>query len=86
MERSSTHEPAGEAAAIRAALDAGRLTVPDPKSGFHHPMYAICPNDGTHTSARRIVRDARGAITQVTTKCPQCGTEFIVTPEELHLR
>jgi len=86
MEHTPIHEPAGEAAAVRSALDAGRLTVPDPKSGFQHPMYATCPHDGTHVPARRIVREARGSITQVTAKCPQCGAEFTVPPEELHLR
>jgi hypothetical protein len=86
MEHTSAHEPDYEATAVRAALDAGRLTVPDPKSGFQHSMYATCPNDGTHVPARRIVREAGGAITQVTAKCPQCGAEFSPTPDELHLR
>jgi nitrite reductase/ring-hydroxylating ferredoxin subunit len=86
MEHAQSLESAGEAAAVRAALDAGRLTVPDPKSGFQHSMYATCPHDGTHVLARRIVREARGSITQVTAKCPQCGAEFNATPEELHLR
>jgi hypothetical protein len=86
MEHTSANMSAGEDAAVRAALEAGRLTVPDPKSGFQHPMYATCPHDGTHASARRIVRDARGAITEVTAKCPQCGAEITAAPEELRLR
>jgi hypothetical protein len=86
MENATARDPASESAAVRAALDAGRLTVPDPTSGFQHPMYAECPNDGTHSLARRIVRDARGSITEVTAKCPQCHAEFTATPEKLHLR
>jgi nitrite reductase/ring-hydroxylating ferredoxin subunit len=79
-------EGTSEAAAVREALDAGRLTVPDPKTGFQHAMYAVCPHDGAHASVRRVVRGARGAITQVTAVCPQCGTEVVAAPEELHLR
>jgi len=86
MEHAPLRDSAGETAAVRAALDAGKLTVPDPKSGFQHAIYATCPHDGTHVSARRIVREAHGAITQVTAKCPQCGAEFTATPDELHLR
>jgi len=76
----------GEAAAVREALAEGRLTVPDPESGYHHPMYAACPDDGTHAPVRRIVRGAHGAITQVPARCPHCGAEFTAAPEELHLR
>jgi hypothetical protein len=86
MAHTSSHEPSGEVAAVRAALDAGRLTVPDSTSGFQHSIYATCPHDGTHVPARRIVREGHGAITQVTAKCPQCGAEITATPEELHLR
>jgi nitrite reductase/ring-hydroxylating ferredoxin subunit len=79
-------EGTSEAAAVREALDAGRLTVPDPKTGFQHAMYAVCPHDGAHASVRRVVRGARGAITQETAVCQQCGTEVVAAPEELHLR
>ncbi len=75
-----------EVAAVREALVAGRLTVPDPDSGFHHPMYAVCPNDGDHAQVRRVVRGAGGSITEVTVRCPRCGVEFVAGPEELHLR
>ena len=74
-----------EVTAVREALNAGRLTVPDPETGFHHPMYAVCPHDGAHAFVRRVVRGARGAITQVTAVCPQCGAEIVAPPEELHL-
>jgi hypothetical protein len=79
-------EGTGEVMAVREALAAGRLTVPDPETGFHHPMYAVCPNDGGHALVRRVVRGAGGAITEVTARCPQCGAEFAPAPEELHLR
>ena len=39
-------EGSSEAAAVREALAAGRLTVPVPETGFHRPLYAVCPNDG----------------------------------------
>jgi len=78
-------EGASEVDAVREALNAGRLTVSDPETGFHHPMYAVCPRDGTHAPVRRLVRGARGAIIQVTARCPQCGAEVAASAEELHL-
>jgi hypothetical protein len=81
----ATMEGTSELASVREALDAGRLTVPDSETGFHHAMYAVCPHDGTHASVRRVVRGARGAITQVTALCPRCGAEITPAPEELHL-
>ena len=78
-------EGMSEVAAVRDALAAGRLTVPDPNTGYHHPMYAVCPNDGAHAQVRRVVRGAQGAITQVTVRCPQCGAEITAAPEQLHL-
>ena len=81
----ATREGTNEVAAVREALAAGRLTIPDPKTGFHHAMYAVCPHDGTHAPVRRVVRGARGAITQVTALCPRCGAEMAPAPEDLHL-
>ena len=74
-----------DVAAVREALMAGRLSVPDPDSGFHHSMYAVCPNDGDHAQVRRVVRGPRGSITEVTVRCPRCGLEFAAAPEELRL-
>jgi hypothetical protein len=85
MDGTQEHGSAGEAAAVREALAAGRLFVPDTESGFQHAMYAVCPADGTHAAVRRIVREARGSITAVTARCPSCGSEFTATPEELRL-
>ncbi len=79
-------EATSEAVAVREALAAGRLTVPDPKTGFHHSMYAVCPQEGAQAVARRVERGPRGAITQVTARCPRCGQEVRATAEELHLR
>lgn len=75
----------GEREAVQQALAAGRLTVPDPKTGFQHWMYASCPDDGEHAPVRRIARGAKGAITQVTMRCPRCQKEFTASPEALHL-
>ena len=79
-------EGTSEAVAVKEALAAGRLTVPDPKTGFHHTMYAVCPQDGAQAVVRRVERGPRGAITEVVARCPQCGQEVRTTAEELHLR
>ena len=78
-------EGTSEVAAVREALAAGRLTVPDQETGFHHPMYAVCPNDGGHAPVRRVERGTRGTITQVTARCPRCGADITPAPEDLHL-
>ena len=75
-----------EVEAVQEALAAGRLTVTDPKTGFHHGMYATCPNDGGHAQVRRVERRAKGAIVRVTVRCPRCHTEFVAAPESLHLQ
>lgn len=79
-------EGTSEAVAVKEALAAGRLTVPDPKTGFHHTMYAVCPQDGAQAVVRRVERGQRGAIIEVVARCPQCGQEVRTTAEELHLR
>ena len=76
----------GEHEAVQQALAAGRLTVPDPETGFHHTLYAECPKDGERAMVRRVVRGPKGAITQLTMRCPRCGNEFTAAPESLHLR
>jgi len=75
-----------EVEAVQQALAAGRITVPNPETGFHRALFAICPNDGGRAQVRRVVRDARGAITQVTVRCPQCHNEFAPGLESLRLR
>ena len=76
----------GEFEAVQGALAAGRLSVPDPETGFHHGMYATCPNDGGHAQVRRVERGPKGAIVRVTVRCPRCHAEFDAAPESLHLR
>ena len=61
---------------ILQALAEGKLTVPDPVTGFHHSIYGQCPHDGEETSIRRVIRGSGGAITEVTMLCSRCGREF----------
>ena len=79
-------ESTGELEAVQQALAAGRLDVADAETGFHHGMYATCPNDGERASVRRVTRGPRGAIVEVTVRCHRCGNEFKAAPESLHLR
>ncbi|MBI3973348.1 MAG: hypothetical protein HY332_18920 [Chloroflexi bacterium] len=72
--------------AIRQALAAGHLTVPDTGTGYHRSMYADCPADGQPAGVWRIVREHGGEITEVTMRCSRCGTEFAARPEALYLR
>ena len=74
-----------ELEAVQDALRAGRLTVPDPETGYHHYLYADCPDDGEHAPVRRVVRGARDAIVEVRMRCTRCGKEFVAAPESLHL-
>ncbi len=75
-----------EREAIRRALAAGRLSVPDPATGYQRALSAACPADGQPAPVRRVVRGARGAITELTLRCSRCGREFTPAPEALHLR
>ena len=72
---------------IEDALAAGRLTVPD-EHGFHHAMYALCPQDGSHAQPARTIwkRDANGRhIDQVVVRCYSCGRSWPAATEEMHL-
>jgi hypothetical protein len=71
--------------AIQQALAAGRLTVPDPQTGYHRSMYADCPN-GHAASVWRITRMNSPAISEVTMRCSRCGQEFVAPVETLYLR
>jgi hypothetical protein len=72
--------------AVKRALAAGQITVPDPTTGYHRSMYADCPKDGQPASIRRIIREHGGEITQVTMYCPRCANEFTAPIEALYLR
>ena len=78
-------EGSSEVAASASRTAAGRFTVPDAETGFHHSMYAVCPPDGAHAPVRRVVCGAGRAITQVTVLCPECDTKVLPAPEGLHL-
>ena len=72
--------------AVQQALAAGKMTVPDPTTGYHRSLYADCPTDGEPVAIRRVVRGAGGAITQVVMRCSRCGREFAPPPEAIYLQ
>jgi hypothetical protein len=81
-----TWTSATDRAAISAALAAGQLTVADPVTGYHKSLYAPCPRDGHTASVWRVERGAQHAITALTMRCPDCGTEFRPAVESLFAR
>jgi predicted RNA-binding Zn-ribbon protein involved in translation (DUF1610 family) len=72
--------------AIKNALHAGQLTVPDTSTGYHRSMYADCPSCGQSAGIRRIVREHGGEITGVTMYCPRCAKEFTASVDSLYLK
>lgn len=72
--------------AVKRALTAGQLTVPDPTTGYQRSMYAGCPKDGMAAPIRRIVREHGNEITTVAVHCNICGNEFDAPVESLYLR
>jgi hypothetical protein len=81
-----THESgASDYDAVVQALAAGKLTVPDPATGYQRSVYARCPNDGEEVSVRRVVRGSGGAITEITMRCTSCGQEFSPATSTLYL-
>jgi hypothetical protein len=72
--------------ALKRALAAGQITVPDSATGYQRSMYADCPNDGQAAGICRVVREHGGEITAVTMRCSTCGTEFSAPVESLYLR
>jgi hypothetical protein len=82
----ATHEgAASDGDMVLQALAAGRITVPDPTTGYQRSIYAKCPNDGEEVTIRRIVRGSGGAITEVAMRCTRCGHEFTPAPTSLYL-
>ena len=75
-----------DAEAVRQALAAGQITVPDPTTGYHRSMYADCPADGQPARIRQIVREHGREITSVTMSCSRCANEFVASVESLYLR
>jgi len=70
---------------IKQALLSGRLTIPDPATGYHRSLYARCPLDGKESPVGRIERSA-SAITRVVFDCPLCDKQFGDAPAEMILR
>jgi hypothetical protein len=71
--------------AVARALRAGQITVVDSSTGHWRDVYAKCPTDGHQSAVRRVVRGEKGAITQLTMRCPACGRDFVAAPEALYL-
>jgi hypothetical protein len=85
-EAMATHESAArDSDIVLQALAAGKITVPDPATGYQRSIYAKCPNDGEEVTIRRIVRGSGGAITEVAMRCTRCGHEFTPAPDSLYL-
>jgi hypothetical protein len=70
---------------IKQMLSSGRLTIPDPDTGFHRALYSHCPKGKHDCSVHRIDRSGV-AITQVVFRCPICTEQFIAGPEKMFLR
>lgn len=70
---------------IQSALAAGRLSVPD-EYGMQHTVSAHCPNDGHSAPVYRTESTGEGAVTRAVFRCPFCGHQFEVAPEEMFLR
>ena len=69
---------------IKQALAAGRLTVPDPATGYHRSLYARCPHDREESSVYRIEKTGE-AITRVVFRCPECSRQFDAAPRGMIL-
>ncbi len=72
---------------IADALATGHLSVPD-EHGFHHWLYAVCPDDGQRVQPQRTIatRDARGHhIDALVFHCGSCGRTWQAAADELHL-
>lgn len=76
---------ASEVEQIKQMLSAGRLTIPDPVTGYHRAFYARCPKDCHDSSVYRIERSGE-AITRVVFRCPICSEQFDTVPEKMFLR
>jgi len=70
---------------IKQMLSAGRLTIPDPATGYHRALYARCPKDRHDSSVYRIERSGE-AITRVVFRCPICNEQFDTVPQKMFLR
>lgn len=73
---------------IADALATGHLSAPD-EHGFHHWVYAVCPEDGEHVQPQRTIAatDVRGHhIDALVFHCVACGRTWQqAATDELHL-
>ncbi|MBI4333243.1 MAG: hypothetical protein HY673_18420 [Chloroflexi bacterium] len=79
-------EQGNELEKIRQALSQGRLTVPDPVTGYHRSIYGRCPGDGNFSSNVSRIERSGQAITRVVFNCTVCGADFDAAPEAMLLR
>lgn len=73
-----------DAERISQALAGGRLSLPD-STGMQHFIYARCPQDGQDSPVYRTEKSGE-AVRKVIFRCPVCGNQFDVPPEEMFLR
>jgi hypothetical protein len=68
---------------IRHMLDDGLLTQMD-EAGHQHELRARCPTDDVGAPVYRVSRSGQRVI-EVVFRCPSCGQDFSVSPEQMHL-
>ncbi len=76
-----------ERRSVEELLAAGHLSAPD-EHGFHHWLWAACPQDGQHAHPHRTIwkRDARGRyIDAVVFRCGACARMWQAATDEIHL-
>jgi len=71
--------------AVKQALAAGHLVVPDERTGYQRSMYADCPQ-GHAAGVHRVVRLHQPEIAEVTMRCATCGAEFNAPSEAIYLK
>jgi hypothetical protein len=79
------HQP--ERNVIEEAMANRHLSVPD-EHGFHHWIYAVCPDDGGRASPQRTIatNDASGRhFEAIIFRCTGCGRVWQAGIEEMHL-
>jgi hypothetical protein len=84
--RASAKRADPDLATVTRLLAAGQTSTINAATGRSQALYAKCPNDGGQAQVRRVSREGRGAIFEVTMRCTQCSTDFVAKPESLYLR
>jgi hypothetical protein len=65
-------------------LKRGQLAAAD-DTGFHHFLYARCPNDGRDSPVYMPIRTG-GEISRLFFRCTACGTQFEPQIDSIFLR